>query len=34
LAGSRDVVVTLERALGAPVQALAFGPAREDRKFA
>lgn len=34
LDGSRDAVVTLERALGAPVQVLAFGPDRADRKVA
>lgn len=34
LAGSRDAVVTLERALGAPARVLAFGPDRTDRKVA
>lgn len=34
LADSRDAVITLERALAAPAQVLAFGPARPDRKFA
>ena len=34
LRDSRDAVVTLERALGAPAQVLAFGPARADRKVA
>ena len=34
LADSRDAVITLERALGAPAQVLAFGPDRADRKVA
>jgi len=34
LRDSRDAVVTLERALGAPAQVLAFGPGRVDRKVA
>jgi adenylosuccinate synthase len=34
LDGSRDAVVTLERALGAPAQVVGFGPDRTDRKFA
>lgn len=34
LAGSRDAVVTLERALGAPARVLGFGPDRTDRKLA
>ena len=34
LADSRDAVITLERALGAPAQVLAFGPDRADRKMA
>ncbi|WP_395727581.1 adenylosuccinate synthetase [Nakamurella sp.] len=34
LTGSRDAVLTLERALNAPVQVLAFGPDRADRKLA
>ena len=34
LAGSRDAVLTLEHALGAPARVLAFGPDRVDRKVA
>lgn len=34
LRDSRDAVTTLESALASPADVLAFGPAREDRKFA
>ena len=34
LADSRAAITALESALGAPAEVLAFGPAREDRKFA
>ena len=34
LAGSRDALVTLERAVGVPARVLGFGPDRSDRKVA